>query len=95
MIIYAFIFCRSGSKGLPNKNIKIDEIIDKELKKENSDYEAKRYNNFTLEKPKVVVGSKGVFMKWLEINNKLGGQNKIPRLSNNRKFIEKLIGLNN
>ena len=79
----------------PNKNIKIDEIIDKELKKENSDYEAKRYNNFTLEKPKVVVGSKGVFMKWLEINNKLGGQNKIPRLSNNRKFIEKLIGLNN
>ena len=79
----------------PNKNIKIDEIIDKELKKENSDYEAKRYNNFTLEKPKVVVGSKGVFMKWLEINNKLGGQNKIPRLSNNRKFIEKLIQLKN
>ena len=79
----------------PNKNIKIDEIIDRELKKENSDYEAKRYNNFTLEKPKVIVGSKGVFMKWLEINNKLGGQNKIPRLSNNRKFIEKLIGLNN
>ena len=79
----------------PNKNIKIDEIIDKELKKENSDYEAKRYNDFTLEKPKVIKGSKGVFMKWLEINNKLGGQNKIPRLSNNRKFIEKLIGLNN
>ena len=79
----------------PNKNIKIDEIIDRELKKENSDYEAKRYNNFTLEKPKIVIGSKGVFMKWLEINNKLGGQNKIPRLSNNRKFIDKLIKLNN
>jgi len=99
------IFMESNKKGAhewfiefseePNKNIKIDEIIDKELKKENSDYEAKRYNNFTLEKPKVVVGSKGVFMKWLEINNKLGGQNKIPRLSNNRKFIEKLIELNN
>ena len=99
------IFMKSNKKGAhewfiefseePNKNIKIDEIIDKELKKENSDYEAKRYNNFTLEKPKVIKGSKGVFMKWLEINNKLGGQNKIPRLSNNRKFIEKLIGLNN
>ena len=99
------IFMKNNKKGAhewfiefseePNKNIKIDEIIDKELKKENSDYEAKRYNNFTLEKPKVIVGSKGVFMKWLEINNKLGGQNKIPRLSNNRKFIEKLIGLNN
>ena len=99
------IFMESNKKGAhewfiefseePNKNIKIDEIIDRELKKENSDYEAKRYNNFTLEKPKVIVGSKGVFMKWLEINNKLGGQNKIPRLSNNRKFIEKLIGLNN
>ena len=79
----------------PNKKIKIDKIIDEELKKENSDYEAKRYNDFTLEKPKVVVGSKGVFMEWLEINNKLGGQNKIPRLSNNREFIEKLIELNN
>ena len=99
------IFMKNNKKGAhewfiefseePNKNIKIDEIIDRELKKENSDYEAKRYNNFTLEKPKVIVGSKGVFMKWLEINNKLGGQNKIPRLSNNRKFIEKLIGLNN
>lgn len=99
------IFMESNKKGAhewfiefkeePNKNIKIDEIIDKELKKENSDYEAKRYNDFTLEKPKVVKGSKGVFMKWLEINNKLGGQNKIPRLSNNREFIEKLIGLNN
>ena len=99
------IFMESNKKGAhewfiefseePNKNIKIDEIIDKELKKENSDYEAKRYNDFTLEKPKVIIGSKGVFMKWLEINNKLGGQNKIPRLSNNRKFIEKLIGLNN
>jgi hypothetical protein len=99
------IFMESNKKGAhewfiefkeePNKNIKIDEIIDKELKKENSDYEAKRYNNFTLEKPKVIKGSKGVFMKWLEINNKLGGQNKIPRLSNNREFIEKLIGLNN
>ena len=99
------IFMESNKKGAhewfiefseePNKNIKIDQIIDRELKKENSDYEAKRYNNFTLEKPKVIVGSKGVFMKWLEINNKLGGQNKIPRLSNNRKFIEKLIGLNN
>ena len=99
------IFMESNKKGAhewfiefseePNKNIKIDEIIDKELKKENSDYEAKRYNDFTLEKPKVIKGSKGVFMKWLEINNKLGGQNKIPRLSNNRKFLEKLIGLNN
>ena len=99
------IFMESNKKGAhewfiefkeePNKNIKIDEIIDKELKKENSDYEAKRYNDFTLEKPKVVKGSKGVFMKWLEINNKLGGQNKIPRLSNNREFIEKLVGLNN
>ena len=78
-----------------NKNIDIGEFIDKELKKENSDYEAKRYNSFTHEKPKIVIGSKGVFMKWLEINNKLGGQNKIPRLSNNRKFIDKLIQLNN
>ena len=81
-------------KNNPHKNINLAEIIDKELKSENSDYDAKRYNNFTLKKPEIIVSKKGVFMKWLEMNNKIGGQNKIPRLSNERKFIDSLIELN-
>ena len=79
----------------PSKNLDISEIIDRELKLENSDYEAKRYNSFTLKKPEIIISKKGVFFKWLELNNKVGGQNKIPRLSNERKFIESLIKLNN
>ena len=71
------------------------EIIDEELKLENSDYDAKRYNDFTLKKPEIIISKRGVFLKWLELNNKMGGQNKIPRLSNERKFIESLIELNN
>ena len=81
-------------KNNPPKNINLAEIIDKELKSENSDYDAKRYNNFTLKRPEIIVSKKGVFMKWLEMNNKIGGQNKIPRLSNERKFIDSLIELN-
>ena len=81
-------------KNNPPKNINVAEIIDKELKSENSDYDAKRYNNFTLKRPEIIVSKKGVFMKWLEMNNKIGGQNKIPRLSNERKFIDSLIELN-
>ncbi len=78
----------------PSKKINLSEIIDCELRQENSDYDAKRFNSFTLKKPEVIISKKGVFLKWHEINNKLGGQNKIPRLSNERKFIESLMKLN-
>ena len=78
----------------PSKKINLSEVIDYELRQENSDYDAKRFNSFTLKKPEVIVSKKGVFLKWLEINNKLGGQNKIPRLSNEREFIESLMKLN-
>jgi hypothetical protein len=78
----------------PSKKINLSEVIDYELRQENSDYDAKRFNSFTLKKPEVIISKKGVFLKWLEINNKLGGQNKIPRLSNERKFIESLMKLN-
>jgi len=82
-------------KNIPSEKINIAQIIDEELKLENSDYDAKRYNDFTLKKPEIIISKRGVFLKWLELNNKMGGQNKIPRLSNERKFIESLIELNN
>ena len=82
-------------KNNPPENINLAEIIDRRLRSENSDYDAKRYNDFTLKEPEIIVSKKGVFLKWLSINNKIGGQNKIPRLSNERTFIESLIELNN
>ena len=70
-------------------------LLDKELKKQNSDYEAKRYKNLTLNFPKINIAKKDLFYNWLKKNNKLGGQHKIPRLSNERTFIEELKKMNN
>lgn len=69
------------------------EILDNALKSINSDYEAKRYNNLTLAMPKINVANKGLFYDWLKQNGKLGGQNKVPRLSNSRKHLEELLQL--
>ncbi|MFJ1365325.1 GH3 auxin-responsive promoter family protein [Capnocytophaga canimorsus] len=77
----------------PENMAQFSEILDNELKKLNSDYEAKRYNNMTLNPPKINVGRKNLFHDWLKINGKLGGQNKVPRLSNNREYLEQLLKL--
>ena len=69
------------------------ELLDNALKNCNSDYEAKRYNNMTLSMPKVHQASKGLFYDWLSLKGKLGGQHKVPRLSNKRNFIEELLKL--
>jgi hypothetical protein len=67
------------------------DILDKSLMSINSDYEAKRYNSFTLEIPLIRSMKKGSFYKWFQQKNKLGGQNKIPRLSNDRKYVDELL----
>ncbi|MGG8496255.1 GH3 auxin-responsive promoter family protein [Tenacibaculum sp. TC6] len=69
------------------------ELLDNYLKNCNSDYEAKRYNNMTLSMPKVHKARKGLFYDWLKVKGKLGGQHKVPRLSNKREFIEELLNL--
>ena len=69
------------------------ELLDNALKSLNSDYEAKRYNNMTLKLPKINVARSGLFHNWLKAKNKLGGQHKIPRLSNSRTFLEELLKL--
>ncbi len=66
------------------------EILDEALKNCNSDYEAKRYNDMTLNMPKVQQARQGLFYDWLKQKGKLGGQHKVPRLSNKREFIEEL-----
>jgi hypothetical protein len=67
------------------------EVLDNALKALNSDYEAKRYQNMVLGLPIVRVLSKGTFYHWLKDNNRLGGQYKVPRLSNNRKIVEEIL----
>jgi len=69
-------------------------ILDVTLQQINSDYEAKRYKNITLDKPVVSVAKKDLFYKWLKAKGKIGGQNKVPRLANNRKYMDELLKLN-
>ncbi|MFI0428547.1 GH3 auxin-responsive promoter family protein [Mariniflexile sp. HMF6888] len=79
----------------PPKDIHyFNELLDNALKALNSDYEAKRYNNITLNKPKINIARKNLFYDWLKQNNKLGGQHKVPRLSNTRLYLDDLIKLN-
>jgi hypothetical protein len=59
----------------------------------NSDYEAKRFKDLNLVKPVVRSVPAGTFYKWLRKMNKLGGQNKVPRLSNSREYIEDLYAI--
>ena len=71
------------------------DILDKTLKQLNSDYEAKRFNNYILQMPIVKAVPKDTFMKWLRSKKKLGGQHKVPRLSNERKYVEEIKALLN
>ena len=69
-------------------------ILDKTLQKINSDYEAKRHKDITLQPLEIILARKGVFNDWLKSNGKLGGQHKVPRLSNQRNIIEEILALN-
>ena len=70
------------------------DLLDNTLKSLNSDYEAKRYNNMTLNPPKINIARPDLFYDWLKQNHKLGGQHKVPRLSNNRELLNKLLDMN-
>ena len=71
------------------------KILDENIQLLNSDYEAKRHNNMTLNILNVNVARKNLFYDWLKKEDKLGGQHKIPRLSNSRDYLEQLLGLQN
>ena len=78
-------------KKQPDDSATFNKLLDAFLQESNSDYEAKRYNNTTLKPPKIHTARKDLFKDWLKQNDKLGGQHKIPRLSNSREFLEKLL----
>jgi hypothetical protein len=70
-------------------------LFDGALKTINSDYEAKRHKSLSLEKPHFIIAKNGLFYEWMKNRGKVGGQNKIPRLSNDRQYLDQLIELNN
>ena len=69
-------------------------ILDESLQQINSDYEAKRYKDITLQRLELIKARQGVFNDWLKQKGKLGGQHKMPRLCNNRDIIEQVLALN-
>jgi len=77
----------------PNNIDKFSSVLDEALKKQNSDYEAKRYKGIALREPLVRPLPNGHFNKWLKTKNKLGGQHKVPRLSNDRIIVEEILRL--
>lgn len=79
---------------MPDSLEKFSQVLDDTLKEVNSDYEAKRQNNLALQPLEVIVARPGLFHDWLDHKGKLGGQHKIPRLSNTREYMEEMLELN-
>ncbi len=79
---------------MPDNLDKFARVLDDTLKEVNSDYEAKRQNNLALQPLEVIVARPGLFHDWLDSKGKLGGQHKVPRLSNTREHMEEMLRLN-
>lgn len=67
------------------------DFLDSVLQEVNSDYEAKRTHTHTMRRLSLEIVPKGTFLAWMSSRNKLGGQNKVPRLSNDRKYVESIL----
>ncbi len=78
----------------PNDFHRFSVLLDENLRNLNSDYDAKRSNNMVLEFPEITKVKNGTFDAWLKQKGKLGGQNKVPRLSNSREYVEEILKLN-
>lgn len=78
-------------KKMPSDREQFIQILDRTLREINSDYDAKRYKDLALTAPKIHFVEVGLFEKWLRSKGKLGGQNKVPRLSNTREYLEEVL----
>lgn len=97
------VFMKTGESGAhewiiefevkPNDIEAFRRVLDEKLKEINSDYEAKRFKNMALVEPKIHVAPQGTFYRWMKSRGKLGGQNKVPRLSNNRDYLDPILEL--
>jgi hypothetical protein len=77
----------------PDNQELFNEILDQTIRENNSDYDAKRYKNMVLQPPKIQVLPQGTFYEWMRNRGKLGGQHKVPRLSNTREYLEEILVL--
>ena len=75
----------------PTDIVKFTHLLDQKLKEINSDYEAKRYKELALQMPHVHQVAEGTFYNWMKTKGKLGGQNKVPRLSNSREYLDDIL----
>lgn len=75
----------------PDQLARFGQILDEKLREINSDYDAKRHKNIALVAPKVHRVDHGTFYNWMKRRGKLGGQNKVPRLANNREYLDSLL----
>jgi hypothetical protein len=80
-------------KHAPDDAIKFERILDSTLREINSDYDAKRYKDMALKPPIIHHVAQGTFYNWMKKRNKLGGQNKVPRLSNNREHLDDILAM--
>lgn len=71
------------------------QILDAKLRELNSDYDAKRYKDMALVAPEIHAVQKGTFYDWMKKRGKLGGQNKVPRLANDREYLDDILQLIN
>ena len=78
----------------PDDMDRFARLLDTKLQEINSDYEAKRFKDITLQPLEVVKARSGLFHTWLKQRGKLGGQHKVPRLSNTREYIDQLLKIN-
>ena len=78
----------------PDDMQRFADILDRRLQELNSDYEAKRFHDITLQHLEIIKARKGLFNDWLKSKNKLGGQHKVPRLMNDRKVIDSILSMN-
>lgn len=75
----------------PSSLQQFNDLLDENLQRINSDYEAKRYKNLALEQLKLHSVPKGTFHRWMKAKNRVGSQSKVPRLANHRRFLEEVF----
>lgn len=77
---------------IPPTDLKLfSKVLDQQLQELNSDYEAKRYKDYVLQMPILHQAPAGTFYDWMKNRNKLGAQNKVPRLANTRIYLEDIL----
>ncbi len=75
----------------PNDIERFTDVLDETLRSINSDYDAKRFKDMALRRPKLHVAQDGLFYEWMKNRGKLGGQHKVPRLANDRTYVDEIL----